>query len=125
MNVRAISQSYDILLSRFPSLTAEGIGEFKDFQHSITLSDDAKPQASKLRSVPLSRRENVNKEVENMVNDGIWEKIDKSSWAHPMVSVPKPNGQICITTYALPNMHFFLNDHHFAVVRKLVRLYDS
>ena len=47
-----------------------------------------------------------------MVNDGIWEKIDKSSWAHPMVSVPKPNGQIRITTDLTSLNKFVIPDRY-------------
>jgi hypothetical protein len=97
-NVRTTRQTYDMLLARYPALTADGIGTFPNFQHSITLSADAKPRAAKLRPVPLSRREGVKKEIERMVEDGIWEKVTKSTWVHNMVSVVKPNGQIRITS---------------------------
>ena len=71
MNIRTTRQTYDMLLSRYPTLTADGVGTFPNFQHSITLSADAKPRAAKLRPVPLSRREGVKLEIERMVQDGI------------------------------------------------------
>ena len=102
MSVRAVHSSYKSMLIRYPSLTAEGIGVFPDFQHVITVTDDAKPRAVKLRPVPLARREAVAKEIDYMVQQGIWEKAEKSSWAHQMVTVMKPNGQPRITTDLSP-----------------------
>ena len=58
------------MLAQLPSLTAEGIGVFPDSQHVITVSDDAKPRAVKLRPVPLDHRQAVEKEIEFMVEQG-------------------------------------------------------
>lgn len=80
MSVRAVHSSYKSMLSRFPSLTADGIGVFPDFQHVITVSDDAKPRVVKLRPVPLARRQAVEKKIEYMAQQGIWEKAEKAKW---------------------------------------------
>ena len=98
MKVHSVNNSSRSILTRFPSLTADGIGKVKDFKHTITLAEDAKPIATKLRAVPLSRRDAVNNEINHMVSEGILEKIDKSTWVNPLVTVMEPNGEPRVTT---------------------------
>jgi hypothetical protein len=86
------------ILSEFPELTSSEMGLFPNFQHKIRLKSDTQPFASKARPVPLRHREKVKKEVFKMVEDGTWSPIEKSDWAHPMVVVPKPNGDVRVTT---------------------------
>uniref|UniRef100_A0A915ITT7 Uncharacterized protein n=1 Tax=Romanomermis culicivorax TaxID=13658 RepID=A0A915ITT7_ROMCU len=57
----------------FPKLTADGMGKFPDFKHGITLTDDAIPLARPVRQVPITCCAAVEKEVEQMVTDAIWE----------------------------------------------------
>ena len=112
MKVRAVHSSYKLILSKYPNVTAPGIGTFPDFQHVITLTDNAKPRVVKLRPVPLARRDAVAKEINYMVEQGIWEKADKSSWVHQMVTVMKPNGQPRITTDLSPLNLFVIPERY-------------
>ena len=112
MSVRAVQSSYESMLSRYPSLTAEGIGVFPDFQHVISLTDESKPRAVKLRPVPLARRDAVAREINYMVDQGIWEKVDKSEWVHQMVTVMKPNGQPRITTDLSPLNQYVIPERY-------------
>ena len=112
MSVRAVQSSYKSMLSRYPNLTKEGIGVFPDFCHSITVTNDAKPRAVKLRPVPLARRDAVAKEIDFMVKQGIWEKVEKSEWVHQMVIVMKPNGQPRITTDLSPLNQYVIPERY-------------
>uniref|UniRef100_A0A915K4V3 Uncharacterized protein n=1 Tax=Romanomermis culicivorax TaxID=13658 RepID=A0A915K4V3_ROMCU len=70
----AENQGYLSRIARdFPKLMANGMGKFPDFMHRITLTDDAIPVAPPVRQVPIARRAAVEKEVEKMVTDNIWE----------------------------------------------------
>lgn len=92
------AQSFKQVLESYPSLLQKSIGDYPDYEHDICLQADAFPSSAKLRSVPLARREAVDKEITTMVEQGIWEKVERSRWSHGMVTVPKPNGDIRITT---------------------------
>ncbi len=93
---------YTALLRQFPGLLSEKMGVFPGHEHTITLSPDARPVAQKLRPIPLSRRDAVEREIERMIKADIWEPVEKSDWAHHLVSVPKPNGETRITTDLSP-----------------------
>ena len=67
----------------------------------IHLRQDAQPFAIHTpRQVPLAYKEQVKKELENMVTQGIITPAGDhpSPWCHPLVAVPKPNGGVRITT---------------------------
>ncbi len=85
-------------LGRHPGLTQPDIGTCPGPPHQIKLADDVNPFAAKLRPVALARREKTNDAIKAMERDGVWEKTDKSTWVHPLVAVPKPDGTIRVTT---------------------------
>ena len=67
----------------------------------IHLLKDAKPHAvSAARNIPVAWRDNVKKEIDDMVRRGIIEPLGDipSDWCSPLVIVPKQNGQprVCV-----------------------------
>ncbi len=88
--------------AKYPNLFAEKLGTFPGYKHEIRVKPGASPKIARLRPVPLARREAVDKEIAEMERQGIWEKVTRSEWVHPMVSVPKKNGGIRITTDLSP-----------------------
>lgn len=67
----------------------------------IHLKDDAKPFAIYTpRLIPLAYQDDVKKELEAMVAQGIITPVgdQPSPWCHPLVAVAKPIGGIRITT---------------------------
>uniref|UniRef100_A0A915IDE0 Uncharacterized protein n=1 Tax=Romanomermis culicivorax TaxID=13658 RepID=A0A915IDE0_ROMCU len=68
---------------------ANSMGKFPDFEHHITLTDDGIIIAPPVRQVPIARHASVEKEVEQMVTDDIWEGVTRSSaWALNLFTVP-------------------------------------
>uniref|UniRef100_A0A915JX91 Uncharacterized protein n=1 Tax=Romanomermis culicivorax TaxID=13658 RepID=A0A915JX91_ROMCU len=57
----------------FPKLMVNDMGKFPDFQHGIMLTDNAIPIARPVRQMQITRCAAVEKEVEQMVIDDIWE----------------------------------------------------
>ncbi|GFR83578.1 RNA-directed DNA polymerase (Reverse transcriptase) domain containing protein [Elysia marginata] len=110
MKVSALNAHNHHVLSDFPRLLSDELGTFPDYEHVIAVTDDAIPSAKKLRPVPLSRRQATEKEVALMDKVGIWEKVDKSQWVHPLVTVNKPNGEVRITTDLSPLNRFMTPD---------------
>lgn len=80
--------------------------EFPKLQSKITLKDNPKPTVTKLRSVPIAKREAVAAAVSSMVQQGIWEPVERSVCVHGMVCVPKADGGCRVTTDLSP-----LNKH--------------
>ena len=73
------------------------MGTFPDFKHVITVDKSATPTCQRLRPVPLARRQKAADEIDTMDRLGIWEPVEKSSWVHHMVTVPKADGGIRVT----------------------------
>ncbi len=50
----------------------------------------------------IARRDASDKEIQETVDQGICKKVERSSWIHSMVTVPKPDEGIRVTTYPSP-----------------------
>ena len=85
-----------VIVKKFPALF-KGLGNLKD-PYEIKLCPDAKPFALCVpRRVPISLREQVHKELEQMESGGIISKIDEpTAWCSGIVVIPKANGKIRI-----------------------------
>jgi transposase InsO family protein len=102
----------DEVTMQFPKLTDAAQGTYPAFQHTITLSNDAKPHVTKPRTIPFARREAVAAECQRMMDDGIWSPIDKSEWVHALVTVPKSDGTVRITTDLSPLNKYVVPERH-------------
>ena len=81
------------------NLTKKDIGKFPDYKHRIQLIPDAiLPKPCKLRSIPLYRWDKTLEEIDSMVQQGIWHKVERSTVVNGMVTVDKPNGDVRITS---------------------------
>ena len=87
-----------VSLSDFPKLTDPSLGTFPNYAHRIRIQDGAIPKVTRCRPVPLHRRQAVYKEIKDMDEAGIWERVTTSQWAHPLVSVPKADQGVRITS---------------------------
>ena len=112
LSVNNIVEKSNSILSEFPNLTDPSHGTYPNYEHHIALSADAVPKVTKLRSIPLTRRDAVNAEIRNMEAQGIWSPVDKSSWQHAMVVVPKKDGQLRITTDLSPLNKYVIPDRY-------------
>ena len=76
------------------SQSDKGLGHAKNFVHKVQIRSDVKPVQQKLRRLPLSVREAVTKELNELEEQGIIEKIDSSQWVSPIVVTSRKNGKI-------------------------------
>lgn len=74
------------------------IGKIKDVVVEIPIKADAQPVAQPYRRVPLAFEEKVDKKMDELLAQGVIEKVNKpSNWISPMVVVPKGDDvRICI-----------------------------
>ena len=87
----------DSLEQEFPGLFAPGIGKVPNFQHRILLKDSASPKILKLRHPPFSMRDEVRKELDSLLAQGVIESTDKAEYVHPLHFIRKPDGSIRTT----------------------------
>lgn len=80
------------LVNRYADVFREEPGKANCYEHSIKLTDE---QASVQRTypIPIHYREEVDKEIQLMLKNGIIERAS-SQYINPMVVVTKPNGSI-------------------------------
>ncbi|XP_058448956.1 uncharacterized protein K02A2.6-like [Malaya genurostris] len=90
-------------------------------QASLTVRKDTKPMYVKARSVPFAVRGAVEKEIDQFVSDGIWEKVDHSEWATPVVPVKKTGGRVrlCGDYKITLNPFLQIDDHPLPTVEEL------
>ena len=86
----------------YPKLFGATIGTFPNYLHRIKLREGATPTVAGLRGVPLARRKAVEEEIDKMTDQGIWEPVNRSEWVHGLVTVPKAEGGVRLTTDLKP-----------------------
>lgn len=59
-----------------------------------TIKPKAKPVYVKARKVPFSLRDAVEKELDNLVDKEVLEKVNHSAWATPIVPIMKSNNRV-------------------------------
>ena len=73
--------------------STQGFG-IKAFKGSLKLKEGVKPVFMKDRPVPCSLVEKVEKEYDRLVESDILYPVSSSSWASPVVHVPKSDGSL-------------------------------
>ena len=106
------------LLARYTEVFQEGLGKYKGPPVKLFVEPGSRPRFFKARPVPYSIREKVKEAIDNNVQLGIWEPVDYSDWAAPVVPVLKDDdtirlcgdykvtiNQFCkVDTYPLPRI---------------------
>lgn len=105
MNIEGKSLQCLALASSTPTLLAELRSEYKHlfdkqlglakgFKHKVKVRDSFPPDASKLRRLPFTLREQVSAELQKLEAQDIIERVDASQWVSPIVVVRKKDGSI-------------------------------
>ena len=82
------------LQEQYQEVFSETLGTITPFQAKLSVTPGAPPKFFKPRSVPFALKERVESELDRLERDGVLEKTNYSEWAAPVVTVPKPDGQI-------------------------------
>ena len=98
LSVSATSTPLSELQMKYPTLFKDDLGTFSGPPHKLHISEEATPVAVQLRPVPFSQKQAVEEEICLLDRQGVWEPVQSSQWAHPMVVVPKKDGGVRITT---------------------------
>lgn len=77
----------DKILQDYKDIFAPGFGKIQNIQAKFTLKPNSKPVFLKARTVPFKLIPLVEKEINNLVKEGILEKVNTSEWATPVVPI--------------------------------------
>ena len=79
------------LQEEFEEVFRPELGTFKDVRVKIELQEGAEPKFMKARPVPYALKKPVEKELERLVEMGVYEPVPHSRWATPIVAVEETN----------------------------------
>ena len=83
------------MISKFPKVfKAEQPGRMSVTKAYVQLKENAVPKFMGARSVPMAMRGEVESELDRMVRQGLYEKVERSEWASPVVIVSKGEGRL-------------------------------
>lgn len=123
------SEDFKQLLRTYSDVFSEELGAQVGRKISIELKPEAKPIFLRFRQVEFALRPLVEKEIDSLVGQGIYEPVEYSDWATPLVPVRKKDGSIRLcgdyrstvnkviknNTYPLPTINEVLAIHNGAV----------
>lgn len=84
------------IVKKFPEVFKTQIGKLVNFKHMIRLKENACPKVFKARNIPIAVRDEVKKELDSLVSEGIIERIESSEWVSPIVVARRANGKISL-----------------------------
>ncbi|XP_055706495.1 uncharacterized protein LOC129806739 [Phlebotomus papatasi] len=90
----ATERYVDDLKEEFKKVFDDSLGKINGIQGELKLKHDAKPVFLKARTVPIAKKEAVEREIESLVNEGVLIKVNQSRWATPIVAIPKASGKV-------------------------------
>ena len=82
------------LIFKYAKLFEDGEGKITNTKAHITLKEQAQPVFRKARPVPYSLKKPLEDKLDELEREGVLIKVDHSSWASPVVLVPKPDKSI-------------------------------
>ena len=105
------------ILLKHATLFAPGLGKIAGVKAKLRLADVATPIFHKARPVPISMRPRVEREISRLVGSDVFEKVDFSDWAKPIVPVSKPNDGVRICGDYSVSLNKFLKMDHYPIPR--------
>lgn len=94
------TQTHSIIVNQikdaFSNLFDGKLGKYNVCEISLAIDSDAKPIFCKPRALPFAWKETIEKNLHDLVEKGVIERIDSSQWGTPLVPIPKPDGDLRI-----------------------------
>ncbi|XP_055903972.1 uncharacterized protein K02A2.6-like [Eupeodes corollae] len=81
-------------MNKYSTIFEQRVGCIPNVVCSLKIKEKTKPIYVREREVPFALREKVEKELDELENDGIISKVNTSDWGSPLVIIPKPDGKV-------------------------------
>ena len=110
------------LFAKYSNLTNKKLGKVTGTKGSLTLKPNAKKVFLKARPVPFKLIPRVDKEIENLINEGILVKVETSEFATPVVPVLKADDtvRLCGDYSVTVNPQLQITEHPLPTIDELV-----
>ena len=96
IHLQDIKTAVDQLLEKYKEVFKNTPGTMTHHTAHLSLKSKVEPVFRRAHSVPFSIREPVGKELDRLEECGILRRVEHSTWAAPIVPVPKSDGTIRI-----------------------------
>lgn len=116
-----VSAEVSKLIHRFPKVFDTSVGLIDGIRARLNLKPNSKPIFLKARSIPFAIRETVEREIQNMVKNGILVKVEHSDWATPVLPVMKSNDRVrlCGDYKVTINKYLHIDEHPLPTIDEL------
>ncbi|BES87325.1 Hypothetical Protein NTJ_00130 [Nesidiocoris tenuis] len=104
-------------MEEFADIFEQKVGCIPNFKCSLKLRQNAKPVFIKARDVPFALRDQVEKELDELVADNIIYKVEHSDWGSPLVPIPKSNDRVRLAVDYKVAVNKQLQDAHYPIPR--------
>ena len=84
------------LLDKYPEVFKDELGTMSNFKATLDLKPESRPKFFRPRPVPFALRDSIDSELQRLEKAQIISKVSHSSWAAPIVAVPKKDGRLRI-----------------------------
>ena len=96
------SDTLQVVLARHPTVFEESLGLVQGTTAKIHVDPAAQPKFFKARPVPYALRDNVDKEIDHLVKEGIIQPVTHSDWQLQWYQLPNVMAQfVCVVTIKL------------------------
>ncbi|XP_017472395.1 PREDICTED: uncharacterized protein LOC108363521 [Rhagoletis zephyria] len=115
--VLAIEESPTIkhILGKFEHLFSKELGKFRGEPVSLQVKDNIQPIRLPARRIPIAIRSLVETELDRLCAQGIFEPVEYSDWATPIVPVLKSDGTIRICGDYKSTLNKAMLPHNFQI----------
>ena len=93
LSVRS-SNPLNNVVHEFPELFSDGLGLFNGPPVKLAIDNSVSPIFCKAQSVPFSLKPRIEQAIDRNVKEGIWEPVQYSEWATPIVPIQKADGTV-------------------------------
>lgn len=109
------------ILSKYQNTLTPGLSRITGLQARLSFKPDTKPIFLKSRSVPFKLLLLIERELNELVENGVFEKVNSSEWATPIVPVLKKNNRvrICGDYSVTINPQLVVDEHPLPTVDEL------
>ena len=105
------------LLRKHSSIFEKGCGTLKGIQVTLPLDSNVTPKFCKARSLPYAMQDKVSHEIDRLLEEGILEPVQFSTWAAPCVPVLKPDSTVRLCGDYSMTANLALSHDHYPLPR--------
>lgn len=116
-HIFAYSEVIEQIKNEFHEVFKSDLGKYNVTTIKLPIQKEVTPIFCKPRPVPLAWRENIEKQLNDLVSKGVLIPVDNSEWGTPLVPLMKPSGELRICGDYKVTINRFLTDFKYPLPR--------